>query len=208
MFNPVSVLRKRRLAIQAARHLLDALANRADRDPAAAPDKVERVLLPRGRPANVQARMEVLELYKLMVSTSEALVTRRQVANTFFLTANGLLLTALGLMIGYSTEPFGQAGLVAGCCVTGLIVSAAWRRLLISFGQLNKGKFAVILRLEKLLAAAPFDAEWEALERGRDPRVYRSFTVSESRIPRLFMAIYVVAGVFAVLIATGVLPPL
>jgi hypothetical protein len=92
---------------------------------------------------------------------------------------------------------------VAFLCLTGVIVSFAWRSLLISFGQLNKGKFAVILRLEKRFAASVFEAEWEALGRGEDPKVYRSFTASESGVPVVFMGVYVVAALVALVIAAG-----
>jgi hypothetical protein len=75
--------------------------------------------------------------------------------------------------------------------------------LLGSFRQLNDGKFAVILRLEKMLPAAIFDAEWEALKRGTERKQYRAFTVSERRLPQIFMIIYGGALVIALLIALG-----
>lgn len=51
------------------------------------------------RPANDPANLDILfEQYKLFVETSERLVARRQVVNTFFLSANALALSALGLI--------------------------------------------------------------------------------------------------------------
>jgi hypothetical protein len=182
---------------------LDALANKADVSPATAPDPVESVLLPQGDPSTPEQRTQFFELYKLMVQTSEALVARRQGTNTFFLTANGLLLTAMGLVLRPGADPRRHGGAMAAFCATGLIVSWAWRNLLVSFGQLNKGKFAVILRLEKRLVASVFDAEWEALGRGQDRKVYRSFTESEARVPFVFLGIYLTAGVAALVIALG-----
>jgi hypothetical protein len=145
----------------------------------------------------------MFEVYKIMVQTSEALVARRQGTNTFFLSANGVLLTALGFVLRGGADPRSHSTVMAVLCLTGFIVSWAWRSLLISFGQLNKGKFAVILRLEKHLVASVFEAEWEALGRGQDPKVYRSFTASETRVPIIFMVIYVVAALVALLIAAG-----
>lgn len=191
-------------ALRPARHdeQLDELANRADAEPANR-DRVEMALMPGGQPDSPEAKAQFFELYKIMVQTSESLVARRQGTNTFFLTANALLLTAIGLFVrvGFNARTHSLA--IAVLCATGLIVSWAWRTLLVSFGQLNKGKFAVILRLEKALAAAIFDAEWEALDRGENKQTYRSFTRSESRVPLLFMTIYLLAGLVATLISLG-----
>lgn len=185
---------------------LDDLADQASVGPSGRPDSVERVLLPTGRPETPDGRAQLFELYKIMVQTSEALVARRQGTNTYFLTANGLLLTAIGLFVRQGANVRSHSAVVAIFCITGLIVSWAWRTLLISFGQLNKGKFAVILRLEKALTASIFDAEWEALDRGRNKKTYRSFTKSESRVPLIFGAVYLVALVISVLIAINHFP--
>jgi hypothetical protein len=182
---------------------LDGFANEVEHNPQAPPDPVESVLLPHGPPTSEAERAQFFELYRLMVQTSEALVARRQGTNTFFLTANGVLLTALGFVVRGGADPRSHATVVAVFCLTGIIVSWAWRSLLVSFGQLNKGKFAVILRLEKQLAASVFDAEWEALGRGRSPKIYRSFTSSESRIPVVFLVIYTLAFTVALLISAG-----
>jgi hypothetical protein len=187
----------------AASESLNELANAVTHDPEASLDRVESVLLPAGPPASDAARAQLFELYKIMVQSSEALVARRQGTNTFFLTANGALLTAVGFALRGGADPRSHGTVVAFLCLTGVIVSFAWRSLLISFGQLNKGKFAVILRLEKRFAASVFEAEWEALGRGEDPKVYRSFTASESGVPVVFMGVYVVAALVALVIAAG-----
>lgn len=185
---------------------LDAMASYANTGAVGEPDPVARVLLPSGSPTDADGKSQLFELYKLMVQTSESLVARRQGANTFFLTLNGLIVTAIGLFIRQGGDVRSHALVVIVLCLTGLIISWSWRTLLISFGQLNKGKFAVILRLEKTLSAAIFDAEWEALQRGEDKKTYRSFTQSESRIPVLFSVIYVLAAIIALLILLGVFP--
>ena len=57
--------------------------------------------------------------------------------------------------------------------IAGAALCWAWRSLIISFGQLNTGKFRIINEMEQSLAASIFAAEWEALERGKNPKVYR-----------------------------------
>ncbi|MFJ8686362.1 RipA family octameric membrane protein [Micromonospora wenchangensis] len=185
---------------------LDSLANAADPTGVEEPDRIDRVLMPNGAPTSNEDKTQLFELYKLMVQTSEALVARRQGTNTFFLTANGLLLTAIGLFVRQGADTKRHGLVIAILCLTGLIVAWGWRTLLISFGQLNKGKFAVILRMEKALAASIFDAEWEALDRGENKHIYRSFTESEKRVPAVFMAIYGIAFAVGLLIVLDWLP--
>ena len=164
----------------------------------------EEVLFPSGPPQNEADTRQAFDLYKIMVDSSEGLVSRRQGVNTFFLTINGALLTASGIIIQTSGgDRLGGAGIFV-LAIAGAILCAAWRSLITSFGQLNRGKFQVINTVERYLKAAVYAAEWEALGRGEDPRVYRSFTSREIWVPTAFFALYVVAGVVAVLFWTGV----
>ena len=167
-------------------------------DPAAANDDgeskdakpIDATLFPRGRKAAMDDIERSVELYKLMVSSSEALVSRRQGVNTFFLTANGAVLTATGLLLGNSTPAdFRKWGFLI-LAVTGLVLAGAWHSLIRSFGQLNTGKFEVINRIEELLPVAVYLAEWKALDEGRNPDKYRSFTSRETWVPSVFIGIY------------------
>jgi len=159
-------------------------------------ERVRRVLLPSGEPSSPENKAQFFELYKMMVSSSEALVSRRQGVNTFFLTMNGLLLTAVGLFVrGGSDGQLQAAGI--------LVLCSAWRSLIISFGQLNSGKFAIINTMERDLAASIYAAEWEALERGENSNVYRSFTSREVIVPVAFGAIYTITVILSGAAAVG-----
>jgi hypothetical protein len=139
----------------------------------------------------------------MMVASSEALVARRQGVNTFFLTANGALLTGIGLVLqGGGTRRLVAGGiLVLG--LTGGLLAYAWKSLLISFGQLNTGKFAVINRLEQELPAAIYTAEWKALGEGKNADLYRSFTSREVWAPWGALAIYFVVVVASLAVVAG-----
>jgi len=128
----------------------------------------------------------LLEQYKLFVGTSEALVSRRQQVNTFFLSVNSIILAATGLLIREKTANSiaGPALIVLG--MSGMVLCFAWRRMILSLGQLNRGKFDVIHALEYRLPARIFAAEWVALGRGKDPSKYKPFTQTESLIPWIF----------------------
>lgn len=162
------------------------------------------VLFPSGPPKDNAEAQQALDLYKIMVESSEGLVSRRQGVNTFFLTMNGALLTASGIIIQSADgDRLGALG-VAVLAVAGAILCLAWRSLITSFGQLNRGKFQVINTIERYLKAAIYAAEWEALGRGEDPKVYRSFTSREIWVPNALLVLYTLAAVAAVLFASGV----
>lgn len=164
-------------------------------------------LFPNGLPATADAESRLFELYKLMVTSSEALVGRRQGVNTFFLTINGALLTATGLILSSGGEVRLRAASLAVLTLTGAVLSQAWRSLIRSFGQLNKGKFAVINRIEQLFPAAIYLAEWKALGEGQKPRIYRTFTSREVWVPWTLTGIYAAATVAAALVAFGCWDP-
>lgn len=166
-------------------------------------DDFDRHLFPNGVPSTEPDLARTIELYKLMVASSESLVARRQGVNTFFLTINGAILTAAGLLIGNQADVQFQAVGLSILAITGAILALAWRSLIISFGQLNSGKFAVINRIEEILPVSVYFAEWHALDQGRDPKKYRTFTSREVWTPLTFFAIYCVSALAAILVATG-----
>lgn len=141
------------------------------------------------------------EQYKIMVESSERLVARRQGVNTFFLTANGAIITAIGLLVQASGVPHLKAVAITALALAAIVICTAWNSLITSFGQLNTGKFAVINRIERRLPLGLFSAEWEALERGENPKVYRSFTQREGWVPKLLVGVYIVAVVASAWVA-------
>jgi hypothetical protein len=169
-------------------------------------DDVDAALLPSGPPDGDQ-QGQFFELYKMMVQSSEALVGRRQGVNTFFLTANGAILTAIGLIVQGGGGVGVRALAVIALVVAGGALAIAWRTVLKSFGQLNTGKFAVINRMEPYLSASIYSAEWKALKEGRDPKTYRTFTSRETWVPTLLAIGYLVTLIVATVIATGAWRP-
>lgn len=167
---------------------------------ASSQNEIDKHLFPAGPPTVGEQDDRLFELYKLMVSSSEALVARRQGVNTFFLTINGAILTAAGLLLSTGEGPRLQAFGLLVLTLTGALLSFAWRSLIISFGQLNRGKFAVINRIEEFFPAAIYLAEWKALGEGRQPKKYRPFTSRELWTPKAFILIYLLASLLEVLV--------
>lgn len=168
-----------------------------------ASDPIDPDLFPNGLPANEEERNRLFELYKIMVSSSEALVARRHGVNTFFLTINGAILTAAGLVLGSrGHDRVVAAGLLIPS-VAGAILALAWRSLINSFGQLNTGKFKVINRIEQEFPAAIYMAEWKALGEGKDRKKYLTFTSREVWTPWAFFGVHVIAVIVELVVTLG-----
>lgn len=156
--------------------------------------KLKSILYPKGTKFDERERSSLLEQYKLFVDTSEKLVARRQTVNTFFLSVNALLLSAIGTIAKeVITTPITIIGILA-ISIAGILLCFGWRRLVKSYHQLNAGKFDVIDHLEQYLPASLFKAEWEALGRGNDPDKYIPFTKTEATIPIVFIILYLIAN--------------
>ncbi|GGY00863.1 RipA family octameric membrane protein [Streptomyces minutiscleroticus] len=152
-----------------------------------------------GPTGSVQYQSAVIEQYKLCVEMADRVSARRNLANTFFLTLNSGLVAAFGAWrSGRSGNGLPVLLLLAGLVVL-LGVCAAWWFTVRSYRQLNEGKFKVIEALEERLPARAFvAAEWNALEKGQNWRVYLPLVHVERWIPLTFALAYVLG--FAALV--------
>jgi hypothetical protein len=132
----------------------------------------------------------LLEQYKLYVELADRVGQRRGLANTFFLTLNTAIMTAIGV---FWTE---QPGDVSAVWLTFPLVALltqclAWFWTIRSYRQLSSGKWAVVGALESRLPASPWwRAEWNALGKGEDPARYWPLTHVEHVIPLIFAGTY------------------
>lgn len=127
---------------------------------------------------------------------------RRQSANSFFLTVNTALIAFLGLVA--SPDVGSDAGVAASpplpwvlvVSAAGVVLCYTWYRLVRSYKGLNSGKFKVIHAIESRLPASPYDAEWEAVGRGENRKLYLPFTHIEIYIPWVFAALYILLALW------------
>jgi hypothetical protein len=118
---------------------------------------------------------------------------RRGTANNFFLTANTLLISIFGVVVGKDALSTDSTGIWFPLfALSGLAFSIAWFYIVKSYRQLNSGKFKVIHEIEKHLPLALYKGEWKALGEGRDPNLYRPLTHIEKYAPMTFGLIYVI----------------
>jgi hypothetical protein len=142
-------------------------------------------------------RAHLLELYKTYGQTVEKISDRRQSANTFFLGINTAVIGLVGcLQSGSNPAETEFYWLIS---LSGMVLCYSWFRVIRSYWGLNSGKFRVIHVIERELPVVPYDAEWVALGRGKDPERYLPFTRLESVVPWVFFLMHAVVFVQATL---------
>jgi amino acid permease len=135
----------------------------------------------------------LLEQYKLYLTSAENISNRRQTANAFFVTVNTViisLISYLNLGVPNSSKFYWLAS------IAGIAISFMWYRLVKSYKDLNTAKFKVVHEIEKSLPISPYDAEWEAVGRGQNPKLYLPFTHIEVYVPWVFLILhFIVLGI-------------
>lgn len=128
----------------------------------------------------------LIEQYKVMLSTSESLIERRQKLTTTYLTIFSALLPVISTMLSFPYfYLYLGAALIAVICI---ILCFSWRSTIISYGKSNRAKFAILEEIESKLPVTMFSSEWLALK--KITTKYKSFTNRETVIPILFVAVY------------------
>ena len=128
----------------------------------------------------------ILELFKLYIDMTQKISQRRASANTWFLTINTALMAVIGVCLSKEFYPI-IFTLVSFVGVTGCYL---WRRLIISYQQMNWGRFAVIHEIEEMLPLRIAKAEWDVLGQGKIPELYKPFTDVEKKVPTIFSFLY------------------
>lgn len=142
---------------------------------------------------------QALELYKIMVESSESLVQRRQVVASFYVTLVVGLIAAMGYMLKESLVSTSSMWLLSIPTFLGALLSWSWNNVIDGYGKLNEGKFAVINEIEKSFSIRIFTAEWFALGNGLRPHKYRSFTRTERIVPQVFFFGFLGSSIYFIL---------
>ena len=137
----------------------------------------------------VEYRGHLLEQYKQYLEMADKISERRSTSNAFFLTVNAGLISGFGVADLSSRKTpillFMAGGLSA------ILLCYWWFRLISAYRDLGTAKFKVVHEIENSLPIRPFEAEWEAVGRGKNKKLYWPFTHIERRIPWMFMCLYI-----------------
>ncbi len=148
----------------------------------------------------------MIEQYKAYLQTSEELLTRRQTASNFYITVNSGLLSIFTTVLAIINAIGINNSLIismVSCYIISLLGVALccnWKRLIISYGQLNAAKMKVIAAIEKQLPFNIYDIEWKVQTAKLGKRNYVSFTNIEKRIPVLFSILYIIVFLAAIVL--------
>lgn len=138
-------------------------------------------------PHNEKWYSHLLEQYKLYVEMADRISQRRATANTYFLSLNSAILGFVGYL---SVKETGEYNWMLAC--GGIALCILWSRLILSYMHLNTAKFKVIHNIEKRLPISPYEAEWDAMEQGKNPKLYRPLTHIERSVPVVFVILHLI----------------
>lgn len=130
-----------------------------------------------------------LEQYKIMVSSTEKVSEQRLKVNNLFFTITSSILS-VGFVLG-KTFGFTLISLLAVSSLTilALLATYFWEKMINSYGQLNKGKFILIDKIEKSLRTNMFEEEWKILTQEIE---YEPNTKTETTIVKRFRLFIVI----------------
>lgn len=140
------------------------------------------------------APQELIEQYTTYVDTTLDVSNRRMRNNRFYVLLLSGTLAVITVLA--DTQIIQEVGLLlAG--LLGLALCLLWYLSIVSYKQLNSGKYRVIEEMEKDLPFAPFDREWDILKRGEDWRTYITHTRVERKIPAVLAIPYLLITVWS-----------
>lgn len=132
----------------------------------------------------------LIEQYKIYVKMADNISERRSKMNSFFLSANSFLITALGLLVNFNVKTNLEILWLLVASIGGLTFAVAWFVLIQNYKHLNSSKYSVLLQIEQKLAIAPYTKEWELLNPVKIHKRYVKLTDIEKVIPIVFMILY------------------
>ncbi|CQH57846.1 uncharacterized protein HHUB_2614 [Halobacterium hubeiense] len=128
-----------------------------------------------------------LEQWKFYGQTTLNVSNRRLRNNRFYLR---LLIALLGIAgIGAKLGYFSDVGILIIGAV-GLPFCVLWSFHILSYKQLNSGKYRVMWEMAEELPFDPFNMEWTRLKEGQEPHAYIKHTTVEVWWPRVFGYFY------------------
>lgn len=139
---------------------------------------------------------ELIEQYTTYVNTTLDVSNRRMRNNRFYVLLLSGTLAAISVLA--KTDIIQEIGLLLAGSL-GLALCVLWYGSIISYKQLNSGKYDVIKEMEAKLPAEPFDREWIVLDKGKNWRTYITHTRVERKIPGVLAVPYLIITVYALL---------
>jgi hypothetical protein len=139
-------------------------------------------------------RSHALQMYSTYLEMADRISQRREKANSFFLAVNTGIVAVLAKDVLGTEERATAVGVLVP--IAGGVLCYLWSRIIRSYRDLNSAKFKVVHAIERQLPLRPYDSEWEAVGRGKNPKLYLPFTHVELLIPWVFMGFHALLLLF------------
>ena len=123
--------------------------------------------------------------YKLYIQMADNISNRRSMANTFYLSANSILVSTAGTLLALNYLLIALYPLII--C---FFLSIFWCQLILQYKNLNTAKFKVINKIEDYLPVSGYTTEWNILEKGEKKLIYWPLTHIEIFLPILLCGVY------------------
>lgn len=138
-------------------------------------------------------KKHLFEQYALCVEMADKNSARRIASNNFFLSANTLLLTAIGILskLGPNFAQFSFWWITLSS-IAGLLFCWTWAVSIRSYRDLSRAKFRVITAIEHKLPALAFSTEWICLNPENKAARYLQLTRVERYVPIIFAFLFLV----------------
>lgn len=140
---------------------------------------------------------DAIELYKFYANTTNEVSNRRLKTNRFFVSLLSGIFVATPVVFDLDNLTpirFAAMGLLG---FVGLSLCVLWFFNILSYKQLNSGKYEVIHAMEQDLPYACYDREWEELQEGTDVWTYIPHWKVERLVPFVLAVPYLVILAFA-----------
>lgn len=136
----------------------------------------------------------LIQQYQIYINNAEVNSTQRAQMNAFFITANSMLMIALGVLIDSSI--FEVSFVIFAL---GEILSLLWHQQTRNYKNLSSVKWRIINKIEERLAMRPYDYEWQLYKRSVPKR--KSYSDVELLITWLFIINYPILALLTALFA-------
>jgi len=129
---------------------------------------------------------QLMDQYKLYVEMTDRISQRRMIANSYFLSLNSAILGFIGYLM--TKEMIGYLSLLA---VAGIMLTALWYSIILSYRTLNRVKWRVVHQIEIQLPIQPYHAEWKIMQTEADLK-YHPISHVEAAVPWVFLFLYLI----------------
>ena len=149
-----------------------------------------------------EAAVDPYDEYKFVVEMTDKLSERRQKLHSIFETMlTALLALAYFIFRNETLEAWPRKSALVIIALLGISISLVWDGIIKSYKELIDFRFQVLMRMEDQLknSVRIYRTEWEYFRQKRNSKQPFTFSLRERTLPYAFVIIYLLLGVWGLL---------